>query len=193
MTTWLRYVGASIMGILDPIPAPLASPMSDEEGAWVRANAWTKALRRIDAAYPHGFHRWCSCERGTCHPCRTGHHHQCVSANGPRVDDDAGTMTDRDGFIVAVIHYRSGERPCRWNCPCTHPTADAEAEAGADGDSDSDSDTDEAQAAAAEDCEAQPAGRRVPAGTAAAPDPAGQLSLLAGSSPAVDPAREDTP
>ncbi|MCF2435929.1 DUF6248 family natural product biosynthesis protein [Streptomyces thinghirensis] len=120
MTTWLRYVGASIMGILDPIPVPLTSPMSDAEGAWVRANAWTKALRRIDAAYPHGFHRWCSCERGTCHPCRSGHHDQCVSTNGPRVDDDAGTMTDRDGFVVAVIRYRSSERPCRWTCPL-HP------------------------------------------------------------------------
>ncbi|MEU0228220.1 DUF6248 family natural product biosynthesis protein [Streptomyces sp. NPDC006284] len=185
MTTWLRYVGASIMGILDPLPAALPSPMSDEEGAWVRANAWTKALRRIDAAYPHGFHRWCSCERGTCHPCRSGHHDQCVSANGLRIDDDAGTMTDRDGFVVAVIRYRSGERPCRWNCPCTHPTADA--------DGDSASASDEGQAAAAEDGEAQPAGQRVPAGTAAAPDPAGQLSLFAGSCPTVNPAREDTP
>ncbi|MER7056599.1 DUF6248 family natural product biosynthesis protein [Streptomyces sp. NPDC000351] len=181
MTTWLRYVGASIMGILDPIPAPLASPMNDAEGAWVRANAWTKALRRIDAAYPHGFHRWCSCERGTCHPCRSGHHDQCVSTNGPRVDDDAGTMTDRDGFVVAVIRYRSGERPCWWNCPCTHTAANG------------DGDGDEEQAAAAEDSEAQPAGQRVAPGTAAAPDPDGQLSLFAGSSPAVDPARGETP
>ncbi|MBQ0953847.1 DUF6248 family natural product biosynthesis protein [Streptomyces sp. RK76] len=179
MTTWLRYVGASIMGILDPIPAALPSPMSDEEGAWVRANAWTTALRRIDTAYPHGFHRWCSCERGTCHPCRSGHHDQCISANGPRVDEDAGTMTDRDGFVVAVIRYRSGERRCRWNCPCIH-TAPA-------------GDGNEGQAAATEDCEAQPAGRRAAAGTAAAPDPDGQLSLFASSSPAVDPAHGETP
>ncbi|MGW0297448.1 DUF6248 family natural product biosynthesis protein [Streptomyces anthocyanicus] len=177
MTTWLRYVGASIMGILDPIPAALPSPMSDEEGAWVRANAWTKALRRIDTAYPHGFHRWCSCERGTCHPCRSGHHDQCISANGPRVDEDAGTMTDRDGFVVAVIRYRSGERPCQWNCPCTHPTADGE----------------EGQAAAAEDCQAQPASRCAQPITAAAPDSDGQLSLFAGSSPTVDPASGETP
>jgi hypothetical protein len=121
MTTWLRYVGASIMGILDPVPSPVPSPMSEEEGAWVRAHAWTKALRKIDGAYPHGFHRWCSCEAGTCHPCGSGHHDQCVSVDGPRVDEHAGTITDRRGFVVAVIRYGPDQRPCRWVCPCTHP------------------------------------------------------------------------
>ncbi|MFM9499750.1 DUF6248 family natural product biosynthesis protein [Streptomyces galilaeus] len=125
MTTWLRYVGASIMGILDPVPSPVPSPMSVEEGAWVRADAWTKALRKIDDAYPHGFLRWCSCEAGTCHPCLTGQHGKCVSAGGPRVDEHAGTITDRGGFVVAVIRYGPSQRPCRWNCPCTHP-ADVE-------------------------------------------------------------------
>jgi hypothetical protein len=185
MTTWLRYVGASIMGILDPIPAALPSPMSDEEGAWVRANAWTKALRRIDAAYPHGFHRWCSCERGTCHPCRSGHHNQCVSTNGPRADKDAGTMTDRDGFVVAVIRYRSGERPCRWVCPCTHTAADSNGNGNGNGN--------EGQAAATEAREVQPGGRRVLPGTAATPDSDGQLSLFGGTSPAVGPAPGETP
>ncbi len=102
MTTWLRYVGASITGILDPVPPQVPSPMTAEEGAWVRANAWTKALRKIDDAYPHGFLRWCSCEAGTCHPCAAGHHGQCVSAKGPRVDEHAGTMTDRGGFVAAL-------------------------------------------------------------------------------------------
>ncbi|MFF8932271.1 DUF6248 family natural product biosynthesis protein [Streptomyces longwoodensis] len=126
MTTLLRFVGASIMGILDPRPSPVASPMSEEEGAWVRAHAWTKALRKIDDAYPHGFHRWCSCEAGTCHPCSTGHHDQCISRNGPRVDEHAGTMTDRGGFVVSVIRHRPDQRPCRWLCPCTHPGDSAE-------------------------------------------------------------------
>jgi hypothetical protein len=175
MTTLLRFVGASIMGILDPIPAAPPSPMSDEEGTWVRANAWTKALRSIDAAYPHGFHRWCSCERGTCHPCRSGHHDQCVSANGPRVDEDAGTMTDRGGFVIAVIRYRSGERPCRWICPCTHPTGG------------------ERQPDATEDSEVQPVGRRAQPGEVAASGPGGQLSLFAASAPAEGPAHGETP
>ncbi|MFJ6901944.1 DUF6248 family natural product biosynthesis protein [Streptomyces hokutonensis] len=121
MTTWLRYVGASIIGLLKPVPSPTPSPMSGEEGAWVRAHAWTKALRKIDDAYPYGFHRWCSCEAGTCHPCLTGHHNRCVSRNGPRVDEHAGTITDRGGFVVAVIRYGPGQRPCRWVCPCAHP------------------------------------------------------------------------
>lgn len=82
MTTWLRYVGASITGILDPVPSQAPSPMTAEEGAWVRANAWTKALRKIDDAYPYGFLRWCSCGKHL-PPCATGHHGQCVSAKGP--------------------------------------------------------------------------------------------------------------
>ncbi|MGW2111943.1 DUF6248 family natural product biosynthesis protein, partial [Streptomyces sp. NPDC001948] len=69
MTTLLRLMGASIMGILDPVPSSVPSPMTNDEAAWVRANAWTKGLRRIEDAYPRGFFRWCSCERGTCHPC----------------------------------------------------------------------------------------------------------------------------
>ncbi|MEU5297828.1 DUF6248 family natural product biosynthesis protein [Streptomyces umbrinus] len=131
MTTWLRFVGASILGILDPAPSAVSSPMSEEEGAWVRANAWTKALRKIEDAYPHGFHRWCSCEAGTCHPCVTGQHDKCVSADGPRVDEAVGTVTDRRGFVVAVIRYGPGQRPCRWICLCTHP-ADVEETAGTD-------------------------------------------------------------
>ncbi|MFE9769776.1 DUF6248 family natural product biosynthesis protein [Streptomyces sp. NPDC005808] len=124
MTTRLRLIGAAFMGILKPVPSPTSSPMTGEEGAWIRAHAWTKALRRIDDAYPHGFHRWCSCERGVCHPCDSGRHDQCISADGPRIDKDAGTMTDRGGFVVAMIHYAAGQRPCRWNCPCTHAADD---------------------------------------------------------------------
>ncbi|MGW0916696.1 DUF6248 family natural product biosynthesis protein [Streptomyces sp. NPDC002784] len=130
MTTRLRHIGAAIMGILDPIPSTVPSPMTEEEGTWVRAHAWTKGLRKIDDAYPHGFHRWCSCERGTCPGCASGHHDRCVSADGPRVDEHADTITDAHGFVVAVIRYGPGQRPCRWLCPCPHPavveeTADA--------------------------------------------------------------------
>ncbi|MGW1507448.1 DUF6248 family natural product biosynthesis protein [Streptomyces mirabilis] len=49
----------------------------------------------------------------------SGRHDRCVSAAGPRVDEHADTMTDRGGFVVAVIHYGTGQRPCRWNCPCS--------------------------------------------------------------------------
>ncbi|MGW7410157.1 DUF6248 family natural product biosynthesis protein [Streptomyces sp. NPDC054833] len=54
-------------------------------------------------------------------PLRHPFHDQCVSANGPRVDEDAATMTDRGGFVVAVIRYGPGQQSCRWVCPCTHP------------------------------------------------------------------------
>jgi hypothetical protein len=129
MTTRLRHIGAAIMGILGPIPSTVPSPMSEEEGAWVRAHAWTTGLRTIEDAYPRGFHRWCSCERGICPGCASGHHNRCVSAGGPRVDEHADTLTDAQGFVVAVIRYRPGQRPCRWLCPCPHP-ADAEETAG---------------------------------------------------------------
>ncbi|MEW1568435.1 DUF6248 family natural product biosynthesis protein [Streptomyces sp. NPDC093509] len=121
MTTYLRHIGAAILGILDPIPSPTASPMSEKEGTWVRAHGWTKGLRRIDDAYPHGFHRWCSCESGICNPCMTDRHDACVSAAGPRIDRHAGTITDSKGFVVALIRWAPGQRPCRWTCPCTHP------------------------------------------------------------------------
>ncbi|MGW4951482.1 DUF6248 family natural product biosynthesis protein [Streptomyces parvulus] len=129
MTTRLRHIGAAIMGILTPIPSTVLSPMSEDEGAWVRARAWTKGLRTVEDAYPHGFHRWCSCERGICPGCDSGHHNRCVSAAGARVDKDAGTITDSQGFVVAVIRYGPGQRPCRWLCPCPHP-AGAEVTAG---------------------------------------------------------------
>ncbi|MFD4588299.1 DUF6248 family natural product biosynthesis protein [Streptomyces sp. NPDC058434] len=120
MTTRLRHIGASIMGILDPVPSTVPSPMAEEEGTWVRAHAWTKGLRRIEDAYPHGFHRWCSCERRSCQPCAGGRHDQCANLKGPRVDQDAGTITDQRGFVVAVIRHGPDQRPCRWVCPCTH-------------------------------------------------------------------------
>ncbi|MCI3273529.1 DUF6248 family natural product biosynthesis protein [Streptomyces cylindrosporus] len=119
-------------GILDLVPSTVASPMPEEEGAWVRADAWTKALRKIDDAYPHGFRRWCSCEASLCHSCRTRHHDQCISAASPRVDEHAGTMTDRGGFVVAVIRYGPDQQPCRWICPCTHETHTTADKAAAD-------------------------------------------------------------
>jgi len=173
-TTWLRFVGASIMGILDPVPSTVPSPMTEEEGAWVRANAWTKGLRKIEDAYPCGFHRWCSCERGICHPCGSGHHDQCVSPGGPRVDKDAGTMTDRGGFVVAVIQYGAGERPCRWVCPCTHPA-------------------DDEQSAVVDVSKERPAVRRTPPSSRAEPGPAGQLSIFVGAGLPLEPEGGEAP
>ncbi|AYG77907.1 hypothetical protein DWB77_00014 [Streptomyces hundungensis] len=155
MTTRLRHLGAAIIGILDPVPSPTTPPMSETEGAWVRAHAWTQGLRRIEDAYPHGFHRWCSCERGTCTACASGHHDRCISATGPRTDTDAGTLTDHGGFVVAVIHYTPSQRPCRWVCPCTH----------------------QERTAAADVCEPRPT-RHTLASSRSVPGPTGQLSLF---------------
>ncbi|MEU2718398.1 DUF6248 family natural product biosynthesis protein [Streptomyces sp. NPDC007205] len=123
MTTWLRSFSASITGLLDAIPSAVPSPMSREEAAWVRSHAWTPALRRIERAHPNGFHRWCACERGFCHPCRAGYHDQCASTEGPALDDRVGTMTDLTGVVVAAVLCGPGRRPCRWLCPCAHQRA----------------------------------------------------------------------
>ncbi|WP_455357189.1 DUF6248 family natural product biosynthesis protein [Streptomyces sp. SYSU K217416] len=72
------------------------SPMSEEEGAWVRANAWTKGLRRIEDD-PRGFHRWCSCERGICHPAAPA---TTTSASAPTAH--ASTRTPAPSPTVAA-------------------------------------------------------------------------------------------
>lgn len=123
MTTRLRMIGAKILGILDPVPLP--SPMSEDEGAWVRAHAWTDGLREIEARYPHGFHRWCSCQRGTCWNCLNDRCDICVhrQRGGPDVDEHepSGSVTDARGYVVALIVLRDGQRPCRWMCRCPCP------------------------------------------------------------------------
>ncbi|MFJ1839970.1 DUF6248 family natural product biosynthesis protein [Streptomyces sp. NPDC088175] len=162
MTSLLRLMGASIMGILDPIPSTVPSPVTEDEAAWIRANAWPKALRRIENAYPHGFFRWCSCERGTCHPCATGRHDQCDSADGPRADEDAGTITDRHGFVVAVVQHGPAQRPCRRVCPCTHPAVET---------------------AVTSARQERPPGRRTPPSSGWPAAAEGQLSLFTGACP----------
>lgn len=120
-TTLLRLHGALILGIVDPTPMP--SPMSEEEGRWVREHAWTDGLCGIENAYPWGFHRWCSCQSGTCWPCSVDRCDRCVTREhgGPRYDEDAGSVTTGDGFVVARIVHRDDQRPCRSICVCTCP------------------------------------------------------------------------
>ncbi len=120
MTTWLRSFSSSILALCEPIPLSVPSPMSQQEAAWVRSHAWTPVLRRIEEAHPSGFHRWCTCERGRCHPCRAGYHDQCPGTRGPVLDDRLGTVTDRAGVMIAAVRSVPGQRPCRWVCSCTH-------------------------------------------------------------------------
>ena len=116
-TPLLRLHGALIMGIIDPVLMP--SPMSEEEGAWVRQNAWTKWLREIEDVYPYGFHRWCDCQRGTCWNCLNKRCDICVHRQTPlKPEADAGTITDRRGYVAARIVHRPEQRPCRWVCKC---------------------------------------------------------------------------
>ncbi|MEV1177519.1 DUF6248 family natural product biosynthesis protein [Nonomuraea sp. NPDC049784] len=118
-TPLLRLHGALILGIVDPIL--MTSPMREEEGAWVRAHAWTRGIRAVDDVYPYGFWRWCSCQSGTCWNCLSKRCDLCVHRQAPpKVDSDAGAITDRKGYVVALIIHRPEQRPCRWVCKCPH-------------------------------------------------------------------------
>lgn len=66
-TPRLTFHKVLLLGLADPVPNP--SPMSEEEGEWVRQNVWPQWMRTIDAPYPHGFWRWTNCQRGRCWNC----------------------------------------------------------------------------------------------------------------------------
>nr|BEK71329.1 hypothetical protein KPHV_85560 [Kitasatospora purpeofusca] len=114
--TRLRHVGAAFLAIREPIPSTTPSPMTAEEAAWVRANAWSRALRRMDESYPHGYFRWCKCERGVCSNCVGGRHSTCATRNGPV--SGPGTITDSRGYIRAFVVTTADQRACSWICPC---------------------------------------------------------------------------
>ncbi|MER6626220.1 DUF6248 family natural product biosynthesis protein [Streptomyces sp. NPDC000931] len=116
----LRLHGALIMGVVDPVPHPAGSPMSDEDAAWVREHAWTPALREIDASYPWGL-EWSACEQGTCWNCLvSGRCDLCVHRQhgGPETETDLGAVTDRSGCVVARIVHAPDQTPCQWLCRC---------------------------------------------------------------------------
>ena len=117
--TLLRLHAAAILAIREPIPSVVPSPMSEEEAAWVRAKAWTAPLRKIDDSYPHGYYRWCDCERGVCTNCVGGRHHNCATRNGPRGGIES--ITDARGYVLAKVITAWGRRGCSWICPCECP------------------------------------------------------------------------
>ncbi|GAA5216974.1 DUF6248 family natural product biosynthesis protein [Streptomyces thinghirensis] len=120
-TAALNFQGALIMGIIDPVPN--ASPMPEEAGAWVREHVWPEHLQEIERKYPHGFHRWSTCERGTCWNCLSGRCDICVhrQKGGPDVDRNEDWVTDHRGRNVARLILRPGGEPCVWWCRCACP------------------------------------------------------------------------
>ncbi|WP_455361276.1 DUF6248 family natural product biosynthesis protein [Streptomyces sp. SYSU K21746] len=117
----LNFQGALIMGIIDPVPN--ASPMSEDEGAWVREQVWPGYFQEIDRKYPFGFHRWATCERGTCWNCLSGRCELCVhrQEGGPHVDDNTDWVHDTRGRCVAKVILRPDDEPCVWWCRCPCP------------------------------------------------------------------------
>ncbi|GHA47752.1 hypothetical protein GCM10010329_82710 [Streptomyces spiroverticillatus] len=114
----LNLQGALLMGILDPVPNP--SPMSEEQGAWVRENAWPHHMLKIEAKYPFGFARWSMCERGTCWNCWTNRCDLCVhrQQDGPTVDNNTDWIYSTTGHVIAQFIPRPNSEPCVWWCRC---------------------------------------------------------------------------
>ncbi|MGW3200109.1 DUF6248 family natural product biosynthesis protein [Streptomyces sp. NPDC001118] len=120
-TALLNLQGALIMGLTDP--APNASPMPEEAGAWVREHVWPAHFQVIERKYPWGFHRWSMCERGTCWNCLSGRCDICVhrQKGGPDVDGNKDWVYGPEGRCVAPLILRPGGEPCVWWCRCACP------------------------------------------------------------------------
>ncbi|QHC33896.1 DUF6248 family natural product biosynthesis protein [Streptomyces sp. HF10] len=117
----LNLQGALIMGITDPVPN--ASPMPEDAGAWVREYAWPAHWQEMEDRYPFGFHRWSTCERGTCWNCLNGRCDICVHRQngGPSVDGNREWVTNHQGRTVAEFIPRPDGEPCVWWCRCECP------------------------------------------------------------------------
>lgn len=120
-TSLLNLHGALMMGIVDPVPHP--SPMSEEEGSRVRQQVWPAHLQEIESKYPWGFHRWSTCERGTCWNCFAGRCELCVhrQEGGPHEDDNTDWVCNHRGRCVARMILRPAGEPCVWWCRCPCP------------------------------------------------------------------------
>lgn len=124
----LNFQGGLLMGIIDPVPNP--SPMSEDEGAWVREQVWPRFLTEIDCKYPFGFWRWSMCEKGTCWNCLGNRCDLCVhrQKGGPHVDDNTEWLHCPRGLGLAKLIVRPGGEPCVWWCRCPCPKDDSAAE-----------------------------------------------------------------
>lgn len=126
-TKALNLHGAFILGIVDPVPSP--SPMSEDEGTWVREHVWPDHLTEIDVKYPWGFWRWANCEHGTCWNCLNERCDKCLHRDGyqPQVGNRE-RVHSRDGRGIARLY--TGNESCTWwcRCPCdkTGPIPGAE-------------------------------------------------------------------
>lgn len=116
------------LGLVDPVPNP--SPMSEDEGAWVREYVWPGFFHQIDDGYAFGFWRWAFCERGTCWNCLAGRCEWCMhrQKGGPDACDNAESVHNQHGRTVAKFIPRPGGEPCVWWCRCPCPKIDEQTE-----------------------------------------------------------------
>ncbi|MFI6513629.1 DUF6248 family natural product biosynthesis protein [Streptosporangium sp. NPDC050855] len=113
--------------------------MTPEHAEWVRANAWTAAMRKQHRDVPRAAST-CSCQAGLTHWCRPdiGRHDRCHRATPQPTWETI--ICDRSG--VGSMHHAEphrhptpsatgprrtqaalvwlADRTCRWICPCPH-------------------------------------------------------------------------
>jgi len=83
--------------------------MTTDTAAWVRANAWTQAMRKTYAEVP-GFYTACACENGTSGWCQIG---QCGDC--PRGEPLRGAET-------VIVSRRHRGAPALFAEPYAHPS-----------------------------------------------------------------------
>ncbi|MFW5415053.1 hypothetical protein J0910_00465 [Nocardiopsis sp. CNT-189] len=110
-----------LLGIVDPVPN--LSPMSEDEGAWVREHVFSPHHRFVERGYPWGFWRWSYCEKGTCWNCLSDRCDICVHRQQGRPDvcDNTDHLLAFDGRALAQVIRRPDGRPCAWVCRCPCP------------------------------------------------------------------------
>lgn len=132
------------MTALPPAPDGGANPgtgPTPDQAAWIRAHAWTAAMRR--EALPAS----CACQYGTCGYCVHGRHDACINRQTWPKHRIAGYVCGRGGITPPCLaepyeHETSAsatgpqftslaqvwlaDRVCRWVCPCSCHTAPPE-------------------------------------------------------------------
>lgn len=121
-TPHLTLHRALLLGIADPVPNP--SPMSEDDGQWVRHNVWPAWMREIEHPYPFGYWRWTNCQRGRCWNCINSRCDLCIHRHqgGPSTAQGSDYVSNHNGTWVAPILRPDHNPTCVWMCRCPCPT-----------------------------------------------------------------------
>lgn len=114
----------------------MRQPTADQ-AAWIRAHAWTPAMRKEHREVP-GHTDTCACQWGPTSHCLHGRHDRCHRATSQRVwatvicgPDGVHPLSFAEPYEHETDTFATGRRPttlalvwhadrvCRWACSCT--------------------------------------------------------------------------